>query len=197
MNRLRAAIVLAAGQGVRMQSSLPKPLHMVGGRPMAEWAIALARDVGCEKVVFVLSKTSEALKAYAEKALGPGSSAVQDPPLGTGHAVRAAEGALAGFDGDAVVLFADSPLIRKETVERAFAAREAGAEIVVLGFEAADPTGYGRLVMAGDMLEKIVEEKECSPEQKKITLCNSGVMAGDAKTLFALLELYKRGEAAL
>ena len=186
--RPKAAIILAAGQGVRMRSSLPKPLHAVGGRAMADWAVALVRDAGCEKIVFVVSKGSDALRAYADKELGPGSWVVQDPPLGTGHAVRAAEPALTGFDGDVVVLFADSPLIRTETVAQAFAARADGAEIVIVGFEAKDPTGYGRLIETGDgAISGIVEERECTPAQRAIRLCNSGVMAGDARALFALL----------
>jgi bifunctional UDP-N-acetylglucosamine pyrophosphorylase/glucosamine-1-phosphate N-acetyltransferase len=194
--RPRAAIILAAGQGVRMRSALPKPLHAVGGRAMAGWAIALARDAGCEQIVFVVPKTGDELRAYADKAVGAGAWVVQDPPLGTGHAVRAAETALAGFDGDVIVLAADSPLIRKETIERAFAARAAGADIVILGFEAADPTGYGRLIETSDgAIAGIVEDRDCDESQRAIRLCNSSVMAGDARTLFALLAQVKNDNA--
>jgi bifunctional UDP-N-acetylglucosamine pyrophosphorylase/glucosamine-1-phosphate N-acetyltransferase len=172
-----------------MASALPKPLHEVGGRAMLDWAIALARDVGCARTIVVVGQNGAALRAHAERVLGAGTAALQHPALGTGHAVRAAEAALGSFDGDVIVMFADSPLIRSATVERAFAAREAGADLVVLGFVAADPTGYGRLIRADDgALARIVEEKECSAEEKKVTLCNSGVMAGDARTLFSLLE---------
>src|ERR1043166_591451 len=135
MKRPRAAIILAAGQGVRMRSAIPKPLHHVGGRPMADWVVALAREAGCDRIAFVVGKDSEALRAYAGEALGPAAAVVQNPPLGTAHAVRAAEAALADFDGDAVVLFAADPLMRAETLQKAFAARTAGADLVVVGFE--------------------------------------------------------------
>ena len=96
----RAAIILAAGQGTRMKSALPKVLHKVGGRAMVDWSIDLARQVGCEKIVVVVSKTSDQLRDHIVSQLGEDAVAVQDPPLGTGHAVQAAQKAMAGFKGD-------------------------------------------------------------------------------------------------
>ena len=187
MAKPRAAIILAAGQGTRMKSALPKVLHPIGGRPMADWSLALADAVGATKKVLVINAVSEALADYAKAAVGPDGVAVQDPPLGTGHAVLAAKEALAGFEGDVVILYADSPLIQAATIERAFAALDE-AQVCVLGFEAENPGGYGRLcVAATGHLDRIVEAKDASPEELAITFCNSGVMAGDAQTLFALL----------
>ena len=92
-------IILAAGQGTRMKSDLPKVLHQVGGRPMLDWAIASARGLGAERVIVVTGAPSPQVREHAAKLVGEGSVATQDPPLGTAHAVRAAEQALAGFDG--------------------------------------------------------------------------------------------------
>src|SRR4051812_7882773 len=145
--RPRAAVILAAGQGTRMRSPTPKVLHKVGGRSMLDRAIDAAEALGCQRIVVVAGAHSPAVAEHARRRLGEDGVAIQDPPLGTGHAVRAAEAALAGFDGDVVVTYADTPLLDAEAVAPLFAAREAGAGLVVLGFEAADAGAYGRLVM--------------------------------------------------
>ncbi|MEQ1618022.1 MAG: bifunctional UDP-N-acetylglucosamine diphosphorylase/glucosamine-1-phosphate N-acetyltransferase GlmU [Terricaulis sp.] len=196
MNRARAAIVLAAGQGTRMKSDLPKVLHPVGGRAMLDWAIAAARSVGAERVVVVAGTHAPAVGAHVEKKLGPSSIAIQDPPLGTAHAVRAAEVALAGFDGDVVILYGDAPFIPPERLEAMFTLRAAKGGLVALGFEARDPTGYGRFVVAADgALERIVEQKDASEGERAVTLCNSGVLCADARVLFQLLSLVKNENA--
>ncbi|WP_158915456.1 bifunctional UDP-N-acetylglucosamine diphosphorylase/glucosamine-1-phosphate N-acetyltransferase GlmU, partial [Caulobacter sp. S45] len=119
---------------------------------------------------------------------GGGGVCTRAPPLGTGHAVRAAEAALKGFEGDVLVAYADTPLLDAEAVAPLFEARTAGADLAVLGFEAADPGAYGRLVMdAGGTLERIVEAKDASPAELAITACNSGVLAAPAALLFELL----------
>ncbi len=184
----RAAIILAAGQGTRMRSSLPKVLHAVGGRPMVDWSVALARDVGCERIIVVCSPGGAAVQKHIASTLGPDAIAIQDPPMGTGHAVLAAKEALADFDGELVVLYGDTPLIPSQAVEDLFGELKGGAAVGVLGFEAADPGAYGRLITnaAGD-LEAIVEAKEASPEQLAVSFCNSGVMAAPAATMFDLL----------
>ena len=112
----RAAIILAAGQGTRMKSDLPKVLHKVGGRAMVDWSIELARNAGCEKIVVVISKTSNDLRQHITSRLGEDAIAVQDPPLGTGHAVQAAEPAMEGFEGDLVVLYGSADNYRLEHV---------------------------------------------------------------------------------
>jgi bifunctional UDP-N-acetylglucosamine pyrophosphorylase/glucosamine-1-phosphate N-acetyltransferase len=183
----RAAVILAAGQGTRMKSPTPKVLHPVGGRAMIDRAIDTALGLGCEKVVVVVGAGAPELTARVTSRLGPGGLAVQDPPLGTGHAVLAARDALAGFGGDVVVTYADGPLLQPSDVLPLFALREAGADIAVLAFEAADPAPYGRLVMQGDALLRIVEAKDASSEELKISISNSGVLAAPAALLFELL----------
>lgn len=184
----RAAVILAAGQGTRMRSALPKVLHQVGGRAMVDWSVALAHAVGCERVIVVCSPGGQAVQDHVEATLGKDAIAIQDPPLGTGHAVLAAQSALQGFDGELVVLYGDTPLIPADAVEALFAELQGGAAVGVLGFEAVDPGAYGRLITndAGD-LEAIVEAKEATPEQLDVRFCNSGVMAARADTMFNLL----------
>jgi bifunctional UDP-N-acetylglucosamine pyrophosphorylase / glucosamine-1-phosphate N-acetyltransferase len=186
MSRTRAAIILAAGQGTRMKSKTVKVLHPVGGRPMLDWAVALAGDCGAGDIVTVYGAHSPAVKDAAE-ALGT-RTALQDPPRGTGHAVQAAREALADLGGDAIVLYADTPLITAATVSRVFAALEAGASVAVLGFEPADPAAYGRLITneAGD-LDRIVEFKDANEAERAVGLVNSGVLAAPAELLFDLL----------
>ena len=182
----RAAVILAAGHGTRMKSALAKPLHPIAGRSMLDWSLALADAAGAEQKVVVWGAHSPAIKEAA-KAAGA-ATALQDPPQGTGHAVQQAREALGDFKGDVIVLYADTPLIRPETVERVFEALAGGASVAVLGFEPADPGQYGRLIEteAGD-LDAIVEAREASPEQLQVRLCNSGVLACESASLFELL----------
>ena len=184
----RAAVILAAGQGTRMRSSLPKVLHKVGGRAMLDWSIDLALNAGCERIVVVCSASGTAVQSHVENRLGRDAIAIQDPPQGTGHAVMCAKDALAGFDGDLVVLCSDVPLTPSAAIEDLFDSLRTGTAVAVLGFEAADPAAYGRLILngAGD-LQAIVEAKEASPEQLAISFCNSGIIAGDAAGMFELL----------
>jgi bifunctional UDP-N-acetylglucosamine pyrophosphorylase / glucosamine-1-phosphate N-acetyltransferase len=196
MARARAAIILAAGHGTRMKSSLSKVLHPVGGRPMMEWTIALARELACDKIVVVVGAHNPDAKVRAEAALGAGTTALQDPPRGTAHAVNCARDALAGFEGDAIVLYADTPLISTKTAMGVFDALAGGASVAVLGFKAADAGGYGRLILNTDGgLDAIVEAKEATPAQLAVTLCNSGVLAAPADLLLELLAEVKDDNA--
>lgn len=186
--RERAAIILAAGKGTRMKSAMSKVLHPVGGRAAIDWSIALAKSLGCARIICVVSPDNERLSAHITTQLGPEALAIQSPALGTGHAVQSAEAALSGFEGDLVVLYGDSPLIPKNAIDELFDVLAAGASVGVLGFEAADPGMYGRLITSPDgALKAIVEAREASPEELAVRLCNSGVMAGNAKTMFELL----------
>jgi bifunctional UDP-N-acetylglucosamine pyrophosphorylase/glucosamine-1-phosphate N-acetyltransferase len=188
MARPRAAIILAAGQGTRMKSALPKMLHRVAGRPLIHWAMDLAGSLGSARTIAVIGPNGLELRAAVSEALGPDGIAVQDPPRGTADAVRAAEPALADFEGDAVVLYGDAPLIRAGTVEAMFALREEAGGLVALGFEAADPTGYGRLILADDgSVARIVEERDASAAERAVNLCNSGIVVADKRMLFQLL----------
>ncbi len=179
----RAAIILAAGQGTRMKSPLPKVLHPVGGRAMLDHAIDAAEALGCERIVVVVGVHSPEVRAHVEKRLGANAIAVQDPPLGTGHAVRAAEAALTGFDGEVVITYGDVPLLKAADIEPVFG----GEGVTVIGFEARDPGAYGRLVMQRDDLLAITEAKEASADVLAVTACNSGVMAAPSALLFDLL----------
>jgi bifunctional UDP-N-acetylglucosamine pyrophosphorylase/glucosamine-1-phosphate N-acetyltransferase len=179
----RAAIILAAGQGTRMKSPVPKVLHRVGHRAMLDHAIDAAEGLGCERIVVVVGNHLPEVRAHVEKRLGADAIAVQDPPLGTGHAVRAAESLLADFDGEVVVTYGDVPLLRSADIAPVFG----GGGVTVIGFEARDPGAYGRLVMDGDVLTAITEAKEATPEVLALTTCNSGVMAAPVRLLFELL----------
>ncbi|MEQ7156524.1 bifunctional UDP-N-acetylglucosamine diphosphorylase/glucosamine-1-phosphate N-acetyltransferase GlmU [Brevundimonas aurifodinae] len=179
----RAAIILAAGQGTRMRSPLPKVLHPVGHRAMLDHAIDAAEGLGCERIIVVVGTHSPEVRAHVERRLGAHAIAVQDPPLGTGHAVRAAEALLADFDGEVVVTYGDVPLLRAADIAPVFG----GEGVTVIGFEARDPGAYGRLVMEGDTLAAITEAKEASPQVLALTTCNSGVTAAPARLLFELL----------
>ena len=118
MSRARAAIILPAGQGKRMKSETPKMLHKMGGRALVDWSIALARDLSCARTVVVIPPNAPALEERVTSVLGAGSSAIQEVPRGTGDAAKSAASALASFDGDVVVYFGDTPLIRAETLAR-------------------------------------------------------------------------------
>jgi len=185
MTAPRAAIILAAGLGTRMKSDLPKCMHQVGGRPMLEWSIDLARKTGSERVVTVFGKKSPQIGALGEA--NNTHTALQDPPAGTGHAVQCAEAEMANFTGNAIVLYGDTPLITPETVEKVFAALEAGASIAVLGFTPEDAGAYGRLVVKDGILDRIVEFKDATAEEREIGFVNSGVLAAPASLLFELL----------
>jgi bifunctional UDP-N-acetylglucosamine pyrophosphorylase/glucosamine-1-phosphate N-acetyltransferase len=156
---------------------------------MLDHAIDTAGELGCERVVVVVSPHVPEVATHAHDRLGKPGVAVQHPPLGTGHAVLAAKAVLAGYAGDLVVTYADVPLLEASAVTPLFDLLGAGADIAILGFDAADPGAYGRLVLDDSGgLERIVEAADASPEELSISYCNSGVMAADAERLFALLE---------
>ena len=181
-------ILLAAGQGTRMKSDRPKILHQVANLPLFAHALASAGDLAPDRRVIVVGHGGEEV-AEAARGLDPDIIAVtQEERLGTGHAVAQARDALAGAGGDALVLYADTPFIRSETLARMVEARATGADLVILGFEAADPARYGRLIMDGDRLDRIVEWKDATDEERAITFCNSGVMMADAALLFDLID---------
>ena len=191
----RALIILAAGMGTRMNSDLPKVLHQIAGAPMLVHAMKAGQSLAPERTVVVAghgaSAVEKAAKAYDPDAL----IALQSEQLGTGHAVAQARDALAGFEGDVIVLYGDTPFISAETLAAMTAARLTH-DIVVLGFEAADPGRYGRLIVVNDQLDRIVEFKDASHEERAVTLCNSGVICADAATLFNLIDAVKNDNAA-
>ncbi|MEE2861468.1 MAG: bifunctional UDP-N-acetylglucosamine diphosphorylase/glucosamine-1-phosphate N-acetyltransferase GlmU [Pseudomonadota bacterium] len=179
-----AVVVLAAGQGSRMQSDLPKVLHRLGGVPLVGHALSTARSLDPEQIVVVTGHGSDAV-ARAVAKLDPEARAVlQAEQLGTGHAVAQALPALEGFEGRVIVLYGDTPFIGRDTLAALAGHR---SDVVVLGFEAADPGRYGRLVVTDRGLERIVEWKDADEATRDIVLCNSGVMALDAGLLRRLI----------
>jgi len=182
-----AAILLAAGRGTRMKSALPKVLHPVAGRPMIGHLLDRLTVFRPERTVVVVSPGMPAVAEF----VAPAETVIQDPPLGTGHAVMAARNSLEGFDGDVLVLCGDTPLLTAATMQSMVAARQADSDpaVVVLGFRPDDPGEYGRLVTSaqGDF-QAIVEAKDANEAQHAIGLCNAGIMAIDGKRLFDLLD---------
>ena len=186
-----SAVILAAGKGTRMRSSLPKPLHQLGGRPMLDWVIASADAAGAEKMVAVVDNLEGKLaKTLEGAAYGNLQLALQEEPRGTGDAVACARQAVGEKDEIILIAFADTPLIRPETWQRLAAALNApDVAIACLGFRPADPTGYGRLIQDRDgTLLRITEEMQANSEEKAIGFVNSGIMAVRSPLIFRLLE---------
>lgn len=181
-----ALIVLAAGKGTRMESDLPKVLHPVAGAPLIVHALRSGAALEPARIVVVAGHGAEAVgeTALAENEMV--DLVVQKEQLGTAHAVAQAAPVLQGFDGDIIVLYGDTPFVRPETLARMLDARKTH-DVVVLGFQAADPGRYGRLIMAGETLEAIVEFKDADERTRAIRFCNSGVVAAGAQTLFDLV----------
>jgi bifunctional UDP-N-acetylglucosamine pyrophosphorylase/glucosamine-1-phosphate N-acetyltransferase len=179
-----AVVVLAAGAGTRMKSALPKVLHPVAGKPMLAHVLASVARLKPAKVVGVIAPGAETVA----KAFAPHPTAVQKKALGTGDAVKAALPALRGHSGPVLVVYGDSPLITTATLQRLLeSCRKAKASVGVLGFVAKDPSPYGRLIVNGGALEKIVESKDANAEEKAIDFVNSGVMCLDGARIAELL----------
>ena len=174
-----ALIVLAAGKGTRMESDLPKVLHPIAHAPLLWHALRAGQALGPDRSVVVAGHGAEAVTASAQAFDPDIHVVVQAEQMGTAHAVATAAPALDGFEGDAIVLYGDTPFISQDTLDKMAVART-HHDLVVLGFVAADPGRYGRLVVEGEDLLRIVEHKDATPQEQAITLCNSGVVAADA-----------------
>ncbi len=186
--RSSLTIVLAAGEGTRMRSALPKVLHPVAGQPMLAHVLAAAPKGEGDALAVVIGPDHAAV-AEAIKRLRPDAMIfVQRERLGTAHAVLAARDAIARGADDLLVVFGDTPLISAETFARLRAPLQQGAALAVLGFRAADPTGYGRLLVEGGRLKAIREHADASAEERGIALCNAGVMAFDGRKALQLIE---------
>ena len=182
------AIVLAAGEGTRMRSALPKVLHPLSGRPLLEHVLTTAKLAGGAEIAVVVGPNHAAVAATAQR-IAPGALIFeQRERLGTAHAVLAAKPALARKHDDILVVFADTPLLRSETLARLRTAIADGAAVAVLGFTPADPSGYGRLVTRGAELIAIREERDASAEERRIGFCNGGLMALAGEHALGLLE---------
>jgi bifunctional UDP-N-acetylglucosamine pyrophosphorylase/glucosamine-1-phosphate N-acetyltransferase len=192
-----AAIILAAGKGTRMKSDVHKVLHPIAGRAMLDHLMGVLEGLGPARKIVVVGAGREQVAGLVE-ARG-GDIVVQDQQLGTAHAVLQAEPALAGFDGDVLILYGDTPLIEAETMSRMLD-RLHGPDrpaAVVVGFRPADPGHYGRILAGADgTIDKMVEYKDASEAERAVDLCNSGMLAADAGALFGLLKRVGSDNAA-
>jgi bifunctional UDP-N-acetylglucosamine pyrophosphorylase / glucosamine-1-phosphate N-acetyltransferase len=180
-----AALVLAAGKGTRMKSGLVKVMHPLAGQPMIRWSVEAARDAGAARVVVVVGHQAESVReAFAED--GKVAFAVQEEQLGTGHAVACAAPQMRDVRGLVLILCGDAPLVRPETLKGLMARHTGkGADVTVLTTLRDDPYGYGRVIkQEGERVLGIVEEKDATPEQRRITEINSGIYCADAEFLF-------------
>ncbi len=177
-----ASIILAAGKGSRMKSDLPKVMHEIGGAPMIDHVLKNAADA--ERNIVIVGFGAEKVTQHVA---GRAETVQQTELNGTGAAALCARTALAGFEGDAIVLYGDGPFVRPETIQAVLDKRADGFDVVAVAFEPANPSGYGRMIMQDETLEGIVEHKDCDAAQLEIGLCNLGVICTKADALFELL----------
>lgn len=188
-----AAIILAAGMGTRMKSNRHKVLHPIAGKPMLRHLMDSLAELAPARTVVVVGALKDQVEA---EVAGRASVAVQQPQLGTGHAVQQAQAALAGFDGKILILFGDAPLVPAATMQRLVDALSDDVAVAVLGFRPPDPGAYGRILADGGAINRMVEYKDASPAERAVTLCNSGLMAVRSADLFALLAKVTNNNAA-
>ena len=186
--RTSLTIVLAAGEGTRMRSSMPKVLHPVAGQSLLAHVLRAAPRGKGASLAVVLGPDHQAVADEAKRARPDAETFVQRQRLGTAHAVLAAKEIIARGADDLLIVFGDTPLISEKTLQRMRAPLQDGAALAVLGFRAADPSGYGRLLLDGDRLVAIREQADASAEERAITLCNAGVMAFDGRHALEILE---------
>lgn len=184
-----AIIIMAAGKGTRMKSDLAKVLHKANGRPVIEYVLEKSVHLGPEKIVLIVGHQSEKVKEATSNY--PVEWAVQEPQLGTGHAVMQAEGYLGSFQGNILILSGDAPLVNISTLRNLIDQHHReNAAATVLTACLDDPSGYGRIVRHGssNTVSRIVEQKDASPEELLVNEINSGVYVFRANTLFSALK---------
>ena len=186
--RSSLTVVLAAGEGTRMRSSLPKVLHPVAGQSLLAHVLDAAPHGAGGSLAVVVGPDHKAVADEVARMRPDAATFIQRERLGTAHAVLAAREAIARGADDLLVAFGDTPLISAETFARLRAPLAKGAALAVLGFRAADPTGYGRLLIEGDHLVAIREHADASAEERKVTLCNAGVMAFDGRRALEIID---------
>jgi bifunctional UDP-N-acetylglucosamine pyrophosphorylase / glucosamine-1-phosphate N-acetyltransferase len=186
--RTSLTIVLAAGEGTRMRSSMPKVLHPVAGQSLLAHVLSAAPTGSGASLAVVIGPNQQAVAEEAKRHRADVDTFVQRDRKGTAHAVLAARDALVRGADDLIIAFGDTPLISAATLMRLRAALKQGAALAVLGFRAADPTGYGRLLVEDERLMAIREEADASVAEREITLCNAGVMALDGREALSIIE---------
>ncbi len=182
------AIILAAGEGTRMRASLPKVLHEIGSRALIAHVLNAAGEAGCNDIAVVIGPGHDAVEALTRKAAPHARIFRQNERRGTAHAVLMAREAIERGAKEIIVMFADTPLVRPETLAALRGALEDGAAVAVLGFKAADPAGYGRLLTERDELIAIREERDASDAERAIDFCNAGLMALAGKEALRILD---------
>jgi bifunctional UDP-N-acetylglucosamine pyrophosphorylase / glucosamine-1-phosphate N-acetyltransferase len=187
-SRTCLAIVLAAGEGTRMRAARPKVLHTVAGQSMLAHVLAAVGTAGTTATAVVIGPGQSDVAAEVKRVLPAAEIFVQHERRGTAHAVLAAKAAIERQPDDVLIVFGDTPLVRPQTLARLRAPLADGAAIAVLGFRPSDPTGYGRLIMAGGDLVAIREHADASAAERAIDLCNGGIMAFAGTTALAILE---------
>ena len=192
--RTRLTIVLAAGEGTRMRSGTAKVLHPVAGQSMLAHVLGAAPKGASAVLAVVVGPGHEAVAGEAKRLRPDALTFVQRERLGTAHAVLAARDAIGRGADDLLVVFGDTPLISAATFARLREPLKNGAALAVLGFRAADPTGYGRLLVEGGRLVGIREHADASAEERAITLCNAGVMAFDGHKALDILAPFEASQ---
>jgi bifunctional UDP-N-acetylglucosamine pyrophosphorylase/glucosamine-1-phosphate N-acetyltransferase len=178
----RAAVILAAGQGTRMKSAKPKVMHAIAGLPILGHVIAAARGAGAERIVVVIAPGATEVAQFA--GANGAETVVQGEQLGTGHAAACARDALKDFAGTLVVTYGDHPLFTAQTFDASFAA-QSKAGMAIVAFQSRS-TAYGRVIAgANGLLDRIVEYRDANENERKVELCNAGIMAADARRFFA------------
>lgn len=188
MNNKLTTIIMAAGKGTRMKSDLPKVLHLVNGKPMISHVIKLSKAVGSERIILILGHKKEmVIDAVKNENV---EYVIQEPQLGTGHAVQQTDPLLKDFKGNVLVLSGDVPLLRESTINQMIEIQnkaDYGATVLTALFD--DPFGYGRVIRKNNkILDRIIEQKDCNEEQLKIKEINAGIYIFDAEALFPALE---------
>ena len=182
------AVVLAAGEGTRMRSARPKVLHAIAGRSLLAHVLSAVRNAAATDMAVVVGPHAEGVIIEARSVAAGAEVFVQPQRRGSADAVLAARSAIARAPDDVLVVFADTPLVRPQTLVRMRDALAQGAALVVLGFRARDPTGYGRVLMEDGEIVAIREELDATPSERKIALCNGGLMAFAGATALAILD---------
>ena len=191
-----ALIVLAAGKGTRMKSALPKVMHRAAGRTLLGHVLAAAAGLSPKRAVVVVGPDMDAVGLEAQRYFPGCNVVIQQERQGTAHAVSMAKAGLEGFSGTILVLYADVPLIQTASLSALAGKLDKKTSVAVLGFEAADPHGYGRLLKAKNgSIRAIREELDASPQERKIRLCNSGILSVNSSTLWKLLPQIKNKNA--
>lgn len=194
-DRTCLAIVLAAGEGTRMKSSLPKVMHRVAGRSMLGHVLDTVAQAGATRLAVVIGPGRDDVAAEVKRLSPDASIFVQEERLGTAHAVLAARKSLAQDADDVIVAYADTPLVRSETLAALRRPLAEGAAVVALGFTPANPAGYGRLITSDGRLTAIREEKDASAREREVRLCNAGLIAFRGRDALTLLDRIGNGNA--